>query len=38
MTFDPYTLRLVGVGPDPVSTQTIDMSEYRVTLVVTPDP
>ncbi len=38
MTFDSYTLRLVGVEPDPVSTQTIDMSEYRVTLVVTPDP
>ena len=36
--FDQYTLRLVQVEPAPVSTQTIDMSEYRVTLVVTADP
>ena len=34
VTFDQYTLRLVGVEPDPVSTQTIDMSEYRVTMMV----
>ncbi|MEE8348938.1 MAG: hypothetical protein V3R94_05160 [Acidobacteriota bacterium] len=36
--FDRYALRLVRVDPDPVSTRTIDMSEYRVTLVVTENP
>ena len=38
VTFGQYTLRLVRVEPEPVSTQTIDMSEYRVTLMVTVAP
>ena len=35
VTFDQYRLSLVQVEPDPVSSQTIDMSEYLVTLLVT---
>ena len=35
VNFDRYRLSLVQVEPDPVSSQTIDMSEYRETLLVT---
>ena len=30
---DPYTIELVSVEPYPISTETIDLEDYRITLV-----
>lgn len=34
-TFDGYSVRLVQADPYPVSTETIELSDYIITLVVT---
>ena len=32
--FDPYVVRLVGVEPAPISTLNIDISDYRIRLLI----